>query len=186
MRIGQFLSGRGGYLEDWTGAGWLRTHHILRMLRHDLQREERCRKSQVRRADSLVEAFSRPRQPLPAFATLSGAVGVSLAAASGNPDASGEKHYSGICRANCTGQCLLDIIVRDGKVVKTAMGKHPNSDYNRICSKGLAHLQRLYGPRRIQYPMRRVGERGSGEWERITWDEAIAEICEKWTAIRKE
>ena len=44
----------------------------------------------------------------------------------------------------------------------------------------------MYSSERLQYPMRRVGERGSGEFERITWDEAIAEIAEKWKSYREE
>ncbi len=131
-------------------------------------------------------SFLKTTAAVAGAATIAGGAGVSLAAATGKQDDAEEVHYSGICRANCTGQCLLDITVRDGKVVQTAVGKHPNPEYDRICSKGLSHLQRLYGPRRIQYPMRRVGERGSGEWERISWDEAIDEICEKWTDIRNK
>lgn len=102
--------------------------------------------------------------------------------ASGNAE---EQHFFGTCRANCTGQCLLDIVVREGKVVKTKFAEAPIPEYNRICAKGLSQVQRVYSPRRIKYPMRRVGERGSGEWERIGWDEAINEISAKWKDIQK-
>lgn len=52
--------------------------------------------------------------------------------------------------------------------------------------EGLVQPARVYSSERLQYPMRRVGERGSGEFERITWDEAIAEIAEKWKSYREE
>jgi molybdopterin-containing oxidoreductase family molybdopterin binding subunit len=52
--------------------------------------------------------------------------------------------------------------------------------------KGLSHVQRIYDPNRLKYPMKRVGERGSGEWERITWDEAIGTITSKWKDLQKE
>ena len=51
-----------------------------------------------------------------------------------------------------------------------------------------AILQRTYGPRRLKYPMRRVEgtERGAGQWERISWDEAMADIKDKLGRIIDE
>lgn len=94
--------------------------------------------------------------------------------------------FASVCRGNCGGGCKLDVRVRDGKVVSTTSGKYPDERYNRICSRGLSHLQRIYDPDRLKYPMRRVGERGSGEWEQITWDEAIDEITTKWKQYQAE
>lgn len=91
-----------------------------------------------------------------------------------------EKVYSGACRGNCTGGCFLNIHVRDGKIVRTSAGEMPNPEYNRICVKGLTHTHRIYNKDRLKYPMKRVGERGEGKWERISWDEAIDTITEKW------
>lgn len=90
------------------------------------------------------------------------------------------QHFAGICRCGCAGHCFLDVHVRDGQVVRTTAGEMADTRYNRICSKGLSHVGRIYSSKRLQYPMRRTGERGSGEFERITWDEAIAEICAKY------
>ena len=59
-------------------------------------------------------------------------------------------------------------------------------EYNRLCIRGMSHIQNLYGSQRLQVPLRRVGERGAGEWEQITWDEAIDEIVTKWTAYIDE
>lgn len=96
--------------------------------------------------------------------------------------------YAGVCRGNCTGGCFLNVHVRDGKVVRTSMREMPDPQYNRICSKGLSHVQRIYNEHRIKYPMRRVEgtERGAGQWERISWDEAIDLIVDKWENLRKE
>lgn len=91
--------------------------------------------------------------------------------------------YTGVCRSNCFGGCLLNVHVRDGQVVRTSAGDFPNPEYNRICSKGLTQVARVYSADRLQYPMRRTGERGAGEFERITWDEALDEITDKWKAI---
>ena len=96
-----------------------------------------------------------------------------------------EKIFSGVCRGNCFGGCRLKITVRNGKVVKTAMGELPDFRYNRICQRGITHLQRIYHANRIKYPMKRVGERGSGQWQQITWSEAIEEICTNWKNIQQ-
>ena len=90
------------------------------------------------------------------------------------------------CRSNCFQACLLNAHVRDGKVVRMSPKPYPNNDYTGCCLKGLTIPQRTYSNTRIKYPMRRVGERGEGEWERISWDEAIAEIAEKFGKIREE
>ena len=50
----------------------------------------------------------------------------------------------------------------------------------RPCLKGYSLPQRMYSQERIKYPMKRAGERGENKWERISWDEAIATITEKW------
>ena len=53
--------------------------------------------------------------------------------------------------------------------------EHPGSR-GRNCAKGPATLNQVYDPERILHPMKRVGERGGGQWERITWDQALDEI----------
>lgn len=88
--------------------------------------------------------------------------------------------FTGVCRGNCFGGCMMDIHVRDGQVVRTTAKDFPNPAYTRICSKGITQVARVYSAERLQYPMRRVGERGAGEFERISWEEAIGEISEKW------
>lgn len=84
----------------------------------------------------------------------------------------------GCCTYASCGNCLHEVWVKDGKVVKTdTWDECPSGD--RACLRGRgALMQRTYGPRRLQYPMRRVEgtERGAGEWERISWDEAMEDI----------
>ncbi len=97
-----------------------------------------------------------------------------------------EQIFAGACRGNCAGGCFLNIHVRNGKVVQTTARDFPNPAYNRICSRGLTHVQRIYHPERLKYPMKRVGERGGGEWERISWEEAITTITDKWKQYTEE
>lgn len=104
------------------------------------------------------------------------------ASAAGND----EQIFSGACRGNCAGGCFLNVHVRNGKVVRTSAREMPNPEYNRICVKGLTHVQRIYSKDRLKYPMKRAGERGEGKWERITWEEAINTIAEKWKGYQDE
>lgn len=97
-----------------------------------------------------------------------------------------EELFAGVCRGNCGGGCFLNVHVRDGQVVRTSARDLPNTEYNRICPRGLTHVGRIYSADRVLYPMKRVGERGSGEFERITWDEALDTIAEKWTGYREQ
>ncbi|MBR2789761.1 MAG: molybdopterin-dependent oxidoreductase, partial [Eggerthellaceae bacterium] len=97
-----------------------------------------------------------------------------------------EKIYSGACRGFCMGGCALNLHVRDGKLVRCTAAEFPDPRYNRICPKGLTHPHRVYSPNRIQYPLKRTGERGRGEFKRITWDEAINEIATQWKKIAAE
>ena len=95
----------------------------------------------------------------------------------------GEKVFSGCCRPNCQQLCRINIHVRDGKIVRTSMAPLPDECYNRICIKGLSHVQRVYNKDRILHPMRRVEgtPRGGGEWEQVSWDEAMDTIVSHWS-----
>ncbi len=108
-------------------------------------------------------------------AAVAGTAGVAAYAAGGPEEAAQNKEVIGSCRSNCGGKCPLKVKVRNGKVVKTEPADMPEGDelYRRICVKGLSQPQRLYDPDRLKYPMRRIEgtERGTEEFERISWDE---------------
>lgn len=82
--------------------------------------------------------------------------------------------------------CGLDVYVKDGKVHQG--GRHPRPPQNKgkLCTKGLGNRQYLYREDRILTPLRRVGERGEGKFEPISWDEAIDTIAEKLLSAREE
>ncbi|WP_180326656.1 molybdopterin-containing oxidoreductase family protein [Raoultibacter phocaeensis] len=86
-----------------------------------------------------------------------------------------ESYFVGTCHGNCGGRCALKATVRDGKIVSTLpMDYTKENEGLRVgCVKGVSNPLRIYGPSRLMYPMKRAGERGSGEWEQISWDEAI-------------
>lgn len=74
----------------------------------------------------------------------------------------------------------MNVHVRDGKIVKTSRRQQTDKNVTRVCNKGVTHALRVYGEDRIKYPMKRIGERGEGKWEQISWDEAIDTIVSKW------
>ncbi len=84
----------------------------------------------------------------------------------------GDKVFPTICAQHCGGTCLLKAHVRDGAVTRleTDDGVEPQL---RACPRGRAFRQVIYAPDRLRYPLRRVGERGSGEFKRVSWDEAL-------------
>lgn len=113
--------------------------------------------------------------------------GSALGCASNNEGSSGQTATDGdqicycCCRPNCFNACMHKVHVREGKVVKSTLGEFEEPEFNRICLRGLSTPENIYHPDRVLYPMRRVEgtARGAGEWERITWDEAIAEVAGK-------
>ncbi|HJM18729.1 MAG TPA: molybdopterin-dependent oxidoreductase, partial [Candidatus Thalassarchaeaceae archaeon] len=85
---------------------------------------------------------------------------------------------------NCESACgLLAYIDKEtGQVTKFEGNPHHPGSRGRNCAKGPATINQINDTERILFPMRKVGERGSGDWERISWDEALDEIAGK---IRK-
>ncbi|MDX2155886.1 MAG: molybdopterin-dependent oxidoreductase [Hyphomicrobiaceae bacterium] len=86
----------------------------------------------------------------------------------------------------CSVNCGALATVRDGKVVE--MGPDRNNPYSKgnFCLKGIRGAPGLmYHPDRVLHPMRRTGPRGSGRWQRITWDEALDEMADRLAEVRR-
>lgn len=99
----------------------------------------------------------------------------------------GAKVVRTVCAPNCTNSCAHNVFVKDDRIVKVEPGEFPNPEYNRICLKGISSaMQRTYSPDRVKYPMKRVGERGEGKWEQISWDQALTEITDKHKEIAEK
>ena len=80
-----------------------------------------------------------------------------------------------ICQM-CYFYCGLDVTVDDGRILKVAGMKESPVNQGRLCAKGLSCAHLVTDPKRLKRPLRRVGDRGSGQWEEITWDQALDEI----------
>jgi anaerobic dimethyl sulfoxide reductase subunit A len=90
---------------------------------------------------------------------------------------------------NCGGRCLLKVYVRDGIITRIEGDDRPSDDVSdpqlRPCVRGRAYRRRQYHPDRLKYPMRRTGQRGEGKFERISWDDALNEMAEQITRVKK-
>ena len=96
----------------------------------------------------------------------------------------GEKSICTICDPMT--QCCLDLFVKDGEIIRVEGSKEAPHSHGTLCAKGAATRQHVYSEERVKTPLRRVGERGSGEFERITWDEALDEVASKLNAVKAE
>ncbi|MFC1823662.1 molybdopterin-dependent oxidoreductase [Thermodesulfobacteriota bacterium] len=95
------------------------------------------------------------------------------------------KVYKSVC-SPCHSNCGVLVHVKDGRVLKIEGDpEHPENE-GAMCVRGLSFTQLLYHPDRITHPMKRIGEKGEGKWQRISWDEALDTITSKITQAREE
>ena len=85
---------------------------------------------------------------------------------------------------HCGGTCIFKVYVRDGVITKMETDDGEEPQY-RACIRGRSYRQRIYAPDRLGYPLKRVGERGEGKFERISWDEALNIIASEMKRIKE-
>lgn len=83
-------------------------------------------------------------------------------------------------------QCGLDAYVKDGKIIKIEGTKGFPSNDGKLCPKGASNRQYVYREDRIRTPLRRIGPRGSGEFEQIGWDEALDTCAAELNRLKAE
>jgi anaerobic selenocysteine-containing dehydrogenase len=92
----------------------------------------------------------------------------------------------GACPQDCPDTCAFLYHVEDGKLVEvTGDPDHPMTRGG-LCVKLKDYAEHHYNPDRLLHPMKRVGPKGSGQFEQISYDDALAEIKERWTNIINE
>ena len=94
----------------------------------------------------------------------------------------GEIVQDGICYM-CTISCPSKIYVRDGRAVKIEM---TDKKLASVCPRWKAQLDFIYHPDRLKYPLKRIGERGSGSFQRISWDEALDTVASNLMKVKNE
>jgi len=94
------------------------------------------------------------------------------------------KTFCSICNPHT--HCGINAHVEHGELVEVeGMAEHP-ANQGTLCSKGAASLQYVYAKNRLKYPMIQRGERGSKNWERISWEEAFSVIASRLTEIKNQ
>lgn len=101
-----------------------------------------------------------------------------------------EKAVWSSCTVNCGSRCLLRLHVKDDTVYWVESDTTGDDVYGnhqvRACLRGRSIRRRMNHPDRLKYPMKRVGKRGEGKFERISWDEALDTISDNLRRILKD
>jgi anaerobic selenocysteine-containing dehydrogenase len=90
--------------------------------------------------------------------------------------------FDGVVKSHCRGchgGCGVLVYLKDGRIAKIAGDPDCPINHGTLCSKGLAQTQLVYHPDRLTHPVRRVGKKGSGRWERISWNDALDTIANR-------
>src|ERR1700755_1824297 len=88
-----------------------------------------------------------------------------------------------VCPLDCPDTCSMRVTVSGGVAVD--LRGDPDHPFTRgfLCQKMARYLERVYSLDRLKHPLRRAGPKGSGRFERIGWDEALATIAGRFSAI---
>ncbi|MFR3707455.1 MAG: molybdopterin-dependent oxidoreductase [Enterobacter hormaechei] len=132
-----------------------------------------------------MAAWRLPAAPLRSF-TPTGVSGGCIV-----PASAPEKVVWSACTVNCGSRCPLRMHVVDGEIKYVETDNTGDDNYEglhqvRACLRGRSMRRRVYNPDRLKYPMKRVGKRGEGKFERISWDEAYDIIATNMQRLIKE
>ncbi len=89
------------------------------------------------------------------------------------------------CRG-CHGVCQVLVHLKGDRVVKVTGDPDSPTSRGYLCPKGKAAPELLYHPDRLTHPLRRAGKRGENRWKKVSWEEALSEMADKFTQIKRE
>src|SRR5499427_9485085 len=90
------------------------------------------------------------------------------------------------CPHDCPDTCALEVTVEDGVAVRIEGAKDHPFTAGTLCTKVARYLERTYSEDRVLFPQKRVGPKGRGQFERISWDEALDTIAARFKAIESD
>ena len=99
----------------------------------------------------------------------------------------GETVITSTCGHNCGGRCVVNAHVTNGRITHISTDQRRfNADHPPLpaCARGVGQIERTYHPDRLTHPLRRTGPRGSGQFERISWDEALETVARELLRVR--
>ncbi len=106
-----------------------------------------------------------------------------------NPQSPITKIRVGCPAHNCGGRCLLIAHVENGRITRLDSDDRPDSLASpqlRACPRGRAYLRRQYHPDRLLHPLKRTGARGEGQFQRISWDEALDTLAVQFERVKAQ
>ncbi len=83
----------------------------------------------------------------------------------------------------CNSGCDVLVFEKDGRVIRVEGDPSSSITKGTLCCKGLASKEQLYHEDRLLYPLKRIGKRGEGRWQRISWDEALDTAAERFKEL---
>ena len=89
----------------------------------------------------------------------------------------------GLCPHDCPDTCALLTTVENGRAVKVQGNPDHKHTQGVLCTKVSRYTERTYSPERLMFPLKRSGPKGSGQFVRVTWEEAIADIAAKLKVV---
>ncbi len=91
----------------------------------------------------------------------------------------GRRRLKVVCPHDCPDTCVMTVDVEGGRAV--AIGGDPDHRFTQgfLCAKVNHYLDRVYSPDRLLHPMKRVGRKGEGRFERVSWDEALSTVARR-------
>ncbi len=92
----------------------------------------------------------------------------------------------GACGHDCPDTCGWVVTVEQGRATSLVGDRNHPFTRGTLCAKVNHYLERVYHPDRVLHPLKRVGPKDSGQFERVSWDEALADIAARWQAIIAE
>ncbi|MDA8193572.1 MAG: molybdopterin-dependent oxidoreductase [Thermaerobacter sp.] len=92
----------------------------------------------------------------------------------------------GVCPHDCYDTCGLTVTTTDGRIMAIQGDRHHPITRGFLCFKVNHYLDRLYHPHRVLYPLRRLGPKGAGNFERVTWSQALTEIGQRMRNIVRD
>ncbi|MBK5187191.1 MAG: molybdopterin oxidoreductase family protein [Gemmatimonadaceae bacterium] len=108
-----------------------------------------------------------------------------LATAEPIDDRAGDTVVRGACPHDCPDTCAMLVTIRDGRAIRVAGDPDHPITRGFLCAKVNRYLERTYHATRLMHPLRRVGRKGEGRFERISWDEALDEVAARLGAIAR-
>lgn len=100
-----------------------------------------------------------------------------------NKVADGIETFHGGCPHDCPDTCSMQFHVKDGELLSVSGNPDHPMTRGGLCVKLKDYEKRHYHPNRLLYPMKRAGPKGSNQFERISWDEALDTIVDRWQAL---